>query len=204
MQQSPTLEWLTIAAIILGPVLALFAQRALDWLRTKRAQRVQLYLTLMRTRATPVAPEHVNALNTIDVVFNGRRDRKVRDFWHKAMDHINTIQKQPDWNERYFDLKADMLREMGLRVGYDFSTDYLKRQAYYPIASGIAEADALLLRTALTKVVTQNGLRVQLVRPSENSTVSPIELGQPENSKPSLVEPSSNVSFTEPPKITKQ
>jgi hypothetical protein len=118
---------------------------------------------------TPLASEHVNALNTIDVVFNGRRDRRVRDFWHTILGHVISDMNQPRWHERYADLKADLLHEMGRRVGYDFSTDYLKRQAYYPIAYGNMEADALLLRTALTKVVTENGLRVQLVQPSENS-----------------------------------
>jgi hypothetical protein len=147
MQQSSMLEWLTIAAIILGPVLALLAQRILDWMREKNERRVQLYLTLMRTRLTPLAPEHVNALNTIAVIFNGRRDGKVREFWHQLLAHAATDMKQAGWNEKYADLKADLLREMGLRVGYDFSTDYLKRQAYYPIAFGNAEMDALRLRT---------------------------------------------------------
>jgi hypothetical protein len=167
--ESPMLEWLTIAAIILGPILALFAQRVLDRIRAKGEHKRQLYLTLMRTRVTPLAPEHVNALNTISVVFNGWRDKKVRDFWDKLLTHVTTDAKQTGWQEKYNDLKAELLREMGLRVGYRFDTDYLKRQAYYPIAFGTVEADALLVRTMLTKVLTADGLKVQLVQPSESS-----------------------------------
>jgi len=164
------MEWITIAAIFLGPVFALSAQRGLDRIREKKERRVRLYLTLMRTRMMPVAPEHVNALNTIAIIFNGRRDQKVRAFWQKILDHVvKPGADQPPWQEQYADLKADMLREIGLRVGYDFSTDYLKRQAYYPILYGNIEADTLLLRTALTKVVTADGLRVQLVQPTGNS-----------------------------------
>jgi hypothetical protein len=112
-----------------------------------------------------------NALNTIVVVFNGRRDSKIRDCWHKLIEHVYADQTRPGWNERYFDLKTDLLREIGLRVRYDFSTDYLKRQAYNPMAYG-AEADNLLVRTMLTKVLTPDGLKVQLIQSSENSNPS--------------------------------
>lgn len=73
-------DWLTVAAIVLGPVLALFAQRVLDRIREKKKQRVGLYLALMSTRAQPLVPAHVQALNSIDVVFNRRwRDRAIRN-----------------------------------------------------------------------------------------------------------------------------
>jgi len=134
-------EWLTLAAIVLGPALALFTQRMLDRIREKKERRVQIYLTLMRTRATPLALDHVNALNSIDVVFNGQRDRKIRAAWANILAHVNTDANQSNWQERYNDLKVDLLREMGRRVGYDFSTDYLKRQFYHPALYGNMEAD---------------------------------------------------------------
>lgn len=89
-------ECITLAAIMLGPVLALFTQRLLDHLRENKERRVQLFLTLMRTRATPLAPDHVNALNSIDVVFDGGRDQKVRDAWSKLLAHVVKDTAQPD------------------------------------------------------------------------------------------------------------
>jgi hypothetical protein len=62
-------EWITVAAIVLGPILALLSQRLLDRVREKKDRRVRLFFTLMSTRATPLAPDHINALNSIDVVF---------------------------------------------------------------------------------------------------------------------------------------
>jgi hypothetical protein len=156
-------ECITLAAILLGPVLALSAQRLLDRLRENKERRVQLFVTLMRTRATPLAPDHINALNSIDVVFDGRRDRKIRDAWSKLLGHITTDASQPNWQDRYNDLKVDLFREIGLRVGYNYDTDYFKRQVYYPKAFGDVEADALLLRKTLTKALTENGLKVQIV-----------------------------------------
>ena len=99
-------EWITIAAIVLGPVLALFIRRILDGIREKRERRVQLFLTLMRTRATPLAPDHVNALNSIEVVFDGENDRRIREAWHKLLTHIVADASHPTWQERYNDLKV--------------------------------------------------------------------------------------------------
>src|SRR5712692_8029594 len=81
-------EWLTVGAIILGPVLALLAQRVLDFIREKKKQRVDLFLTLMSTRMAPLAPAHVQALNSIDVVFNRRGDRKIREAWRNVLAKI--------------------------------------------------------------------------------------------------------------------
>ena len=77
-------DWLTVLAIVLGPILALFAQRVLDRLREKRRQRLQLYLTLMGTRATYLSPEHVRALNLIDVVFASVVSQKSLDSWRQV------------------------------------------------------------------------------------------------------------------------
>lgn len=63
-------EYVTIAAIVLGPILALLAQRALDWLRKREETQKHLYFTLMSTRVVFQATEHVQALNSIDVVFS--------------------------------------------------------------------------------------------------------------------------------------
>jgi hypothetical protein len=62
-------ESLTIVAIVVGPILALGAQRVLDRIREKKKRRMDIFLTLMTTRASPLAPNHIQALNSIDVIF---------------------------------------------------------------------------------------------------------------------------------------
>jgi len=126
-------ESLTIAALILGPILALWFQRILDGLRDKKNQRLRLFLALMATRATPLAPNHVNALNAIDSVFHRkRRDRKVREAWKETFEHINNAtdldKNLLEWSNRLNDLKVDLYQAMGKTVGYNYSTDYLKRR----------------------------------------------------------------------------
>src|SRR5712692_4084551 len=88
-------DWLTVVAIVAGPILALLAQRLIDRLREKKERRVRLFMTLMSTRATQLAPDHINALNSIDVVFSSGRDKRIRDAWHAVLKHLETDVSKP-------------------------------------------------------------------------------------------------------------
>jgi hypothetical protein len=161
MTRPPTwFEWLTVAAIVLGPVLALFAQRTLDWLRERRSQRVQLFRTLMSTRASILAPAHVQALNSIDVVFSRRRDSAIRDAWRALLDHMVTPMTNPGWAERTMDLRVVLYQAMGATVGYNYTVDYLKRRIYAPIAHAQTEQDWLRIRQTFLKVLTEEGIKI--------------------------------------------
>src|SRR5580698_10772304 len=86
-------DWITVAAIVLGPILALLAQRALDWLREKKNRRVQLYFTLMSLRAAPLHPDHVKALNSIDTIFDRDSDERIRERWRTVLQHLNSARR---------------------------------------------------------------------------------------------------------------
>ncbi len=133
----------------------------------------------MATRRTPLAPDHINALNTIDVIFNRKRkDDSVRTAWAKVIAHAEAgAGKTPDatWQERYSDLKADLLREIGMRVGYTFDTDYLKRQVYHPQAFVDLELDQLKLRRSLSQALTEDGLKII---PGNVPTAAPKDIKQ--------------------------
>jgi uncharacterized protein DUF6680 len=118
----------------------------------------------MATRATPLAPTHVNALNSIDSVFHRRRDRKVREAWEKALQHINVATDAanlpPGWIERLNDLKADLYQVMGKAIGYHYSLDYLKRQIYLPRHFTDADLANATIRLTLAKVLTPDGIKI--------------------------------------------
>jgi hypothetical protein len=156
-------DWITLLAIFVGPVAAILTQRLIDSSREQSQRRDRVFLTLMSTRATPLAPDHINTLNSIDVVFDRRRggDVKVRSAWAKLLAHIVTDTNAPQWQEKYNDLKVDLLREIAVETGYPFvDTDYLKRQFYYPKAFGDLELDQLKLRKALASALTEEGLKI--------------------------------------------
>jgi hypothetical protein len=52
---------------LLGPILAVQAQKWTERFREKRARRFTTYKTLMATRAIPVNPVHVEGLNVVSI-----------------------------------------------------------------------------------------------------------------------------------------
>jgi len=160
-------DWLTVLAILLGPILALSAQRLLDGMRETKKRRADIYLTLMSLRATPLHPDHVKSLNTLDTVFSGRgaKDQKVRGAWETALTHVNTKRQGTDeekaaWDNRLVDLRVDLYQAVGQAVGYDHSVQYIKSHIYMPVFYGEAELDQLKIRATLAKVLTDDGLKV--------------------------------------------
>ena len=62
---------LMVAAVLLAPLIAIQVSVFLEIRREKRQRRLKLFRTLMMTRAARLVPDHVNALNMIDIEFSG-------------------------------------------------------------------------------------------------------------------------------------
>lgn len=60
-------DGLMIIAILIAPFLAVFAQRRIDIWREHRQRKLWVFKTLMATRGRALAPEHVQALNMIEL-----------------------------------------------------------------------------------------------------------------------------------------
>ncbi|MBU1259875.1 MAG: hypothetical protein KJ757_04000 [Planctomycetes bacterium] len=97
---------LTIIAIIIGPILAVQAQQLIEFLKQKREEKRRLFMVLMATRARPLVPEHVQALNMIDVTFSGKgmvyaifrgkrkKEEAVIEAWSELRDHLFNYPQQ--------------------------------------------------------------------------------------------------------------
>lgn len=59
----------TIAAVVVGPVIAVLITRYLDKLRADKARKLDIFRTLMRTRRLPLDSDHVGSLNLVEVEF---------------------------------------------------------------------------------------------------------------------------------------
>ena len=75
----------TIAAIIIGPLAALWLRQRSEWRRDKRYRKLVIFKELTATRAprSRLNPRHVDALNAIEVEFSDRSaaDREVLEAW---------------------------------------------------------------------------------------------------------------------------
>jgi hypothetical protein len=105
--------------------------------------------------------EHVQALNMIDVLFNGKsgKDLAIRRTWLVYLDFLN--QRPPSGeeparahNEKGVDLLVNLLAEIATSLRYDFDKVHLKRGGYYPQGQATESQARLAILDALAKMLT--------------------------------------------------
>lgn len=172
-----------IGAVILGPILAVQVQKLIEGMAEKKNKKKQVFSILMATRATPVAPLHVEALNRIDIDFYD--DKKVKAAWNLLRDNFNHCPKPEEedfkiksntWAEKSIEFFNNLLNEMGRSLGYKFDVVDLKRNAYYPKGHGDLEDENYRMRQAILKILAgENSFPVKVV----NSTLVEGKIGKP-------------------------
>lgn len=162
-EQTALIAGLTILAIIVGPLLALWLQRIAENRREKRQGRLWVFKTLMMYRATPLAYPYVQALNLIDVSFNSasENEKAVRAAWNTLLDHLTVNKDHPDFGETTKTHTATLLAAMAKCLGYEFDEVYLKRHAYQPKGHGLVEEEQHELRNLLLQVL-RNDRRIPI------------------------------------------
>jgi hypothetical protein len=188
--------WISVAALVISPLLAVQASRIIERGKEKRARQLSVFKTLMQTRASGLAPDHVQALNRIDVEFyvrpgvRRRLDKKsqaVLRAWKAYLDHLNV--ENPDasaWITRKEDLFVDLLFAMGQCLGYDFDKTDIRRTSYFPRGHGEIELDQLRIRKGFADVVEgRKGLPVYVVQPP----APPPPPEQPSSARPTTALP---------------
>jgi hypothetical protein len=160
-------DWAIVIAAILGPILAVQAQKFIESFREARARKITLFEALMATRGSRVATEHVRALNMIDLVFYGERtlgvlrrtgrEQRILDAWKEYLDHLNNKLSDEQiqlWVAQGDELFTNLLYAMAQDIGYKFDRVQLKRGSYTPIAHGELEAEQVEFRRAMLSLVT--------------------------------------------------
>jgi hypothetical protein len=145
----------TIVAILVGPIAALYIQRRLDLGREARNRKLSVFKTLMSFRATGLAPVFVQALNLIDVEFDGgtKKEKAVRDAWRELLDLLNNYKATPNAEEKSRELKANLLQAMGKCLGYEFDKVQVKKGAYYPEGLVNTEQEQHAVRKGILEVL---------------------------------------------------
>lgn len=174
-----TSQWLTIIAIILAPIFALQIQKYLEDRKEIRARKMQIFRTLMATRATRLSPSHIEALNMIDIEFY--KNEKITKIWKSMLDNFEDYPKDTnDENysvklhscvEKSNDLFVDLLFEMSQSLDYKFDKVHLKRNIYLPKG----QVDMLIwqetMRRALSEMLEgKRPIPVHIIDPIKNTT----------------------------------
>jgi hypothetical protein len=168
--------WLTIIAIVVGPLLAFEVQRRRDNRRERRNRKYEIYRRLIMTLKVPLAASHVDAINSIQMEFLGRNDadKKVLDAWRLYTSHLNGVQQRAAdparWNEKKFDLLVDLVYEMGQNLGYrDIDKAALRDNTYLPQGFVDVETEWHQIRKAWLEVLAGQ-------RPLPMTVVGPVQV----------------------------
>ncbi len=149
-------DWLMILAVLLSPVVAVQLTRYLDIRREKRERKLQIFKTLMATRAYNISWSHVEALNRIDLEFDKEvpEEKEVIDAWKEYLDLLGaTGMPQDQWSTRRIDLLVELLHKMARVLDYDFDKTHIKNSSYSPRAHGEAEDAERALRQGLIELL---------------------------------------------------
>jgi hypothetical protein len=160
-------DYAIVAATMAGPIVAVQTQKLIERIRERGARKALVFQRLMATRAARLSPEHVQALNMIDLAFYGSQifginrrtmsEQAVIDAWREYLDHLNTrvddITIAP-WLEKGHELLISLLYAMAADVGYKFDRVHLKKGAYSPIAHGELEDQQAQLRESAIEVLS--------------------------------------------------
>lgn len=204
-----TLEgWLTILAIVLGPIIALALQRLSERRREKRMRQLTIFKELMATRAAKLSSRHVDALNAIEIEFSSGKgsDKAVSRAWKVYLDHLG-LEVGPNeaaimqWSVKANDLLIELLVEMGKALGFDFDKVELRKNVYSPKAHGKLEDEQLLLRKYVLELMEgkramwtgiftgAHPVQMQfLPPPAAQQPVQPQQAAQPQPVQPPLQE----------------
>jgi hypothetical protein len=174
----------TIVAIIIGPILAVQVDRWISRVDAVRQRKNLVFETLMTTRATSIAPDHVRALNMIDLAWYGRPSKEgpkrthsestVLAAWKAYLAHLGApppqqISPQTDaaWDTRRLALLVDLLIAMASDLNYRFDRDQIEKSVYSPRLHSLIENELTALRRAAIQLLTGEGhLKTAIVPPN--------------------------------------
>ena len=172
MSSVTTTDGLIILAIILGPIIAVQLTKYIDSKKEDTKRKLDIFKTLMSTRAYTISWEHVKALNTIDLEFNSSnpKEKEVLNAWKAYLDLLGN-KSISSWNEKRIELLTDLLHKMAIVLSYDFDKTHIKNSSYAPIAYDDIETEQLIMRRGVIEILEgKKSLPVHITQlPTENN-----------------------------------
>jgi hypothetical protein len=167
----------TILAIYYGPIHAVETTRKNDIDREGNRRRREIFAALMRTRSATLTPDHVWALNLIQVEFVNDPDviRAYRDYIEKLSEEVPEAGSALEaFLQRRRDRFFDLLHEIAKVVGFSLDKRDLERAAYVPVGWENEQTELRLFRRAILELLHgQRGLPVMPFSPQGTQSPFP-------------------------------
>jgi len=172
-------DWLTLLAIVLGPVIAVSITLWIEHRRRSRERGLQIMRMLLSTRHMPANPQYNAAINLIPAEFNA--EREIMDAWRN---YNALVREHPrpeladDHQRRVTAAQSTLIYRVMLSVGLKLSEADIQTQAY--ISQGFVDRDNLYVKSlaALPELAealkTQVGLTQRIVDAIPSRQAPPI------------------------------
>ena len=176
-------DWLTIIAILAAPIVALQIQKYIEDRKETRTRKMQIFRTLMATRATRLDAKHIEALNMIDIEFF--ENKKITEAWKLLLDNFVNYPKDlkdPNYQvqlslcvEKSNNLFINLLDEIAKSLNYTFDKVHLTRGIYIPKGQADYMMDQEFMRRAFVEVLSgARSIPIKVVNAAKDDTVTQI------------------------------
>ncbi|MFJ5320554.1 DUF6680 family protein [Pectobacterium parvum] len=138
-------DFLVAICTALSPLIAVQVTKYIERNISLKNEKIKIFKTLMFTRAEKLDRRHVEALNSIDVVFTSvnNEEKTIRSDWKAYLDILNNAPTSNDdnelpqsrveeWSHRRDDMFLTMMCSMGNYLGFDIDKTHIKNQSYFP------------------------------------------------------------------------
>jgi Family of unknown function (DUF6680) len=160
--------WLTMVAIVSGPIAAIRIDRFLQKQKESRERKIKLFRELMATRGTRLLPRHVEALNLITVEYsrNDSSEFPVFNAWKNYHAHLNDKivkgkgesteayeARSTAWINKQINLLTELLKAMAKHLGYAFDDVEIRDGGYWPQGWTNVEGEQNRVRQLLLEIL---------------------------------------------------
>jgi hypothetical protein len=153
METNTTLGVAVVFATFAGPIAAVLITRWIDRKRALRDRQLEVFRALMRTRKSSLQPDHVNALNLVEIEFHGVGT--VLGAYRDLMRHINTPTAfNEQWLNTHRSYLTKLLSAMAKDLGYTIEQLDVFEGGYYPSGWGQIEEQNLAMRLGFLELLS--------------------------------------------------
>jgi hypothetical protein len=151
-------DLLIVLALFAGPIVAVQIADRRQRRQLQRGHREWIFRTLMTTKSSPLAPEHINAINLVGLVFRDpdAREQEVVEAWKLYRGHLDKgLTAAPDWwVPRQLELLDDLLYKIAVALQLPLTVSEIKNStSYYPAGHAKAEQEIALTRQLWLEVL---------------------------------------------------